>query len=542
MDNNENKKYDISKSNFFGPITESTTAPPPTQNVNTISGQLNLLQSNQSNTNTFQNNNITQSYPSNQNFYQNQMYQNYNLNQYYYPQIYPNQNQNNPQPQQSETFLQKIGSTANNVVGLIKKDDPINSLLIINKNEYDDTLKKASKIIECQSLEKNRLTNNKVKSTVTNPRKISDSILKQSYLIYDVCTPIFNWVVNRRYSDFVWLRECLQTMYPVEFILQLPKKKIGNRRFEDDFIEKRLKGLQNFIDCLLINETLKSAQPLLIFLSCVERGYFEQQMKVFSNNQSVIDIKSINGKLTVADLSTNLYEGSSMYFLNIENYFKAQNDIIKQVNKSLNNFNVNMVEACKNLEEVELGFEKLLMLGNKVKFSEDYIHVFEQYQTFIKNWKNIQIKISATVKNKLKDNFKYVKNNTLSLMELFDKEKEIRKEYETLKNNLNSKKEELWRKMDISKWELNPMEHIDSNMLFRDKFYAFSKMCFQETMNLNNKGELLGYYFYSNYNNFKNTWKNLEDYSVNSLTAFSKEIEPSVTEIINVWSSLANNA
>ena len=95
--------------------------------------------------------------------------------------------------------------------------------------------------------------------------------------------------------------------------------------------------------------------------------------------------------------------------------------------------------------------------------------------------------------------------------------------------------------MDITKWDLNPIEQIDSAMLFRDKFYAFSKMCFQETMNLNNKIDLLGYYFYVNYNKFKEICKNLEDYSVKSLTEFSKEIEPSVTDTINVWSNLANN-
>ena len=96
--------------------------------------------------------------------------------------------------------------------------------------------------------------------------------------------------------------------------------------------------------------------------------------------------------------------------------------------------------------------------------------------------------------------------------------------------------------MDISKFELNPMEQVDTALLFRDKLYAFSKMCFQETMNLNNISDLLGYYYYANYHNFKNVCKNIEDESVKCLTDFYKEIEPTVTDMVNIWSNLASNA
>ena len=557
MENKTQNDYDIAKSNFFNDTTNQTpnfSAPPKQeepprnpqiqnqnpQSQNSISGQLNYLQSNNFASQPTPISNINQ-FSQYQNYYQN----NQNFNQFYPPNQNNINNQfdpNMPPNPQSETLLQKLENTASNVISLIKKEDPIKTLFEIKKNEYDNAIKISAKTINCQILQKNRLNNNNVKTIISNPRKINDSFLKQSYLLYDVSTPIFNWFVNRRYSDFVWLRECLCTLFPVEFIPQLPKKKIGNRRFEEDFIEKRKKGLQFFIDGCLSNETLKTANPLLIFLSCVERGYFEQQMKMFSVKPNVIDIKSIDGKLTIVDISNNLFMGKDVYFGNIQNYFTAQNDVIKQINKNLNNFSVNMVEACKNLDEVENGFEKLVMLGNKVNFSEDYSHVFEQYQIFIKNWKRIQINQSFIIKSKLKDVFKYIKNNTLSLIELFEKEKEINKDYVALRDSLNNKKEDLWKQMDIKKWDLSPVEQIDSALLFRDKFYAFSKMCFQETMNLNNKIDLLGYFFYGNYTKFKEISKNLEDYSVKSLTEFSKEIEPSVTDTINVWSNLANNA
>ena len=55
--------------------------------------------------------------------------------------------------------------------------------------------------------------------------EINNSIFSQSYVLYDVSTPQFNWLVNRRYSDFIWLRDCLHSLFPCDILPLLPKKK-----------------------------------------------------------------------------------------------------------------------------------------------------------------------------------------------------------------------------------------------------------------------------------------------------------------------------
>ena len=477
---------------------------------------------------------------SNSNFYPpsqyqiNNPYQNQNY-QYFYPQ------QQQPQ-QQSQSFLQKVGSSA---MSLIKKEDPINLINDIRPNDFEDVIKSSKKEIQCQIIEKSKLNNIEIKAIISNPRKINDSYVKNSYLLYDVTTPKFNWFVNRRYSDFVWLREALCSLFPTSFLPQLPKKKMGNRRFEEDFIEKRLKGLQFFLDEILKNELLKSADPLITFLSCGERGFFEQQMKIITpkmiNVDSIIGIKSFSGKVVVADLENEFFINNTSYFNNVENFFNLQSDLIQNIKDNLNNYNIHMVEACKHLEEVENGFSKLSQYYSKANLAKDISNVFEQYQIFFKNWKRIHINQTSIIRAKLNEYFKFLKNNGLSLIELIGRQNEVQKDYQKIKEDLLNKKEGYWKKMDITKWEMNPMEQIDSALLFRDKNYAFSKMCFQETMNLNNKGNLLGYYFSNNIINLKNVFERIEKYSIDNLVAFSKEIEPTVTDVINVWSKLASN-
>ena len=578
MENSNEKKYDISKSNFFANIPEKNDneikneineQPPQTiqtplsnmnpqfsQNAISFNNQIN----NNSNINTINNisnNNISYAnsnfFPpqniSSSNFYPpyqiNNQYPNNQMQSLNYQNNInystPIQNQSST-PTPSPSFFQKVSESAMN---LIKKEDPLNLITDINPKFYEEIIEKSKKEIQCQTLQKNDMSDIEIKSIISNPRKVSDSLLKNSYLIYDITTPKLNWFVNRRYSDFVWLREILISLFPTVLIPQLPKKKIGNRRFEEDFVEKRLKGLQNFLDEVLKNEILKTAEPLKTFLSLTERGFFEQQMKVLTPKNILIDsilgIKSFSGKIQVADLETEQLNNSKTYFTSVENFFNTQEEELKNIKYNLNEYNLHMVEVCKHLEQMENGFGRLSQYYSKANLEKDICNVLEQYQIFFKNWKRVQINQTSIIRNKLLEYFKYIKNKGLSLIELLKKQNEIQNEYNKIKDDLINKKESYWKKMDITKWEMNPMAQIDSALLFRDKNYAFSKMCFQETLIVNNKGDLLGYYYRNNVLNIKDVINNITKFSVDNLKGFSKEIEPTVTDVLNVWSNLESS-
>ena len=564
-ENENEKKYDISKSNFFANIPESNisqqkneiktqtmeilnTPDKNTQNIN-ISNINNINNANNitnNNTNNITNSSYQNNYFPPENYYSNYLnnqmnnqYQNQQINYQNSMNYYPAQNIPSPQ---SPSFLQKMSETAMN---LIKKDDPLNLIMDINPKFLDDLITKSKKEIKSPILQKSKISNIEIKSIISNPRKINESLVKNSYLLYDITTPKMNWYVNRRYSDFLWLREILSSMFPTILLPQLPKKKIGNRRFENDFVEKRIKGLQDFLDEILKNEIIKTAEPLISFLSLTERGFFEQQMKLLTpkilNIDNIGSIASFEGKIEVADMEDEQYNNNKNYFNSVETFFNLSAEEIKNIKSNLKEYNINMILASQNLEQVENGFSRLNQFYNKANLAKDICNVFEQYQIFFKNWKRLQINQTEIIRKKLNNYFNYIRNKGNSLVELIKKQNELQSDYNKIKENLLNKKENLWKKMEINKWEMNQMTQIDSVLLFRDKNYAFSKMCFQETMNLNNKGDLLGYYYINNILNIKNVLANIEKYSVDNLVDFSKEIEPTVTDVVNVWSNLASN-
>jgi len=101
--------------------------------------------------------------------------------------------------------------------------------------------------------------------------------------------------VRRRYSDFTLLRNLLCKFHPRYFIPPLPEKKIGGKRFKPNFIEKRMRILQIFMNEITCNETFKTNDALVSFLSMGDHNTFEKKMKELNSksfNQNFEDIKT----------------------------------------------------------------------------------------------------------------------------------------------------------------------------------------------------------------------------------------------------------
>ncbi|KAI9846724.1 MAG: Sorting nexin mvp1 [Thelocarpon superellum] len=77
--------------------------------------------------------------------------------------------------------------------------------------------------------------------------------------------------VVRRYSDFVWLLDCLHKRYPFRQLPLLPPKRVavnGNHLSADaSFIEKRRRGLARFTNALVRHPILNQEQLVTMFLT-----------------------------------------------------------------------------------------------------------------------------------------------------------------------------------------------------------------------------------------------------------------------------------
>ena len=88
---------------------------------------------------------------------------------------------------------------------------------------------------------------------------------------YEVASVRRNSKVIRRYSDFVWLLDCLHKRYPFRQLPLLPPKRVqinGNHIAADSsFIEKRRRGLARFANALVRHPVLREEQLVVMFLT-----------------------------------------------------------------------------------------------------------------------------------------------------------------------------------------------------------------------------------------------------------------------------------
>ncbi|KAK8241936.1 sorting nexin mvp1 [Phyllosticta capitalensis] len=88
---------------------------------------------------------------------------------------------------------------------------------------------------------------------------------------YQVCSAKRDSKVVRRYSDFVWLLDCLHKRYPFRQLPLLPPKRPainGNYIGADaQFVERRRRGLSRFANALVRHPVLSQEQLVIMFLT-----------------------------------------------------------------------------------------------------------------------------------------------------------------------------------------------------------------------------------------------------------------------------------
>ncbi|KAF4775229.1 sorting nexin mvp-1 [Colletotrichum scovillei] len=88
---------------------------------------------------------------------------------------------------------------------------------------------------------------------------------------YEVASVRRGSKVIRRYSDFVWLLDCLHKRYPFRALPLLPPKRVAvnGNHFSNDgaFIEKRRRGLGRFLNALVRHPILSQEQLIIMFLT-----------------------------------------------------------------------------------------------------------------------------------------------------------------------------------------------------------------------------------------------------------------------------------
>ena len=278
----------------------------------------------------------------------------------------------NPQDQMQNLNINNT-INSNNYNDNFQKD--IENISVSNTNPQAQKKPQTIKI-KCKILEKNILNDKEITVIIKNPKPVVTNFLSSNYVEYEVETKQMNWLVKRRYSDFEWLRQVLSKFNPGHLIPPLPSKKIGPRRFELDFIAKRMKFLQKFIDGITESEILKASEPLKAFLSMVDKNQFTAKMKELSSylpSPYVNEYRTFDGEIEIDKPDEGDKE---KYFVNITNYFKIQSQLFDNLKTNFKNLHKSLTNSCYALNDIQRDFQTLHLLNVRVMIKDEITKSF----------------------------------------------------------------------------------------------------------------------------------------------------------------------
>ena len=392
---------------------------------------------------------------------------------------------------------------------------------------------KKEKVIKCRTLEKTVLNNKNIIINIESSKEVSGGLFTKNYISFTVETQPLGWTVQRRYNDFDSLRKLLLKYYPFQLVAPLPNKKFGSKKLGKDYISKTMNVLNDFMNNIIKNESFKASEILISFLSFEDRSQFENKFKELNNqitgNENVDEYKTLDGELTL------LYdEKNESYFNNIHKYLKLQDEVFIKINQNLKKFYKNISLATDNMNEIINNFGILRNINTNVSMKDSIINIYEGLQNFFKGWRIILGKQNNIIKNRIKIFFKYINLSNNVYKEIIEKRKELSNKFKSDNSKLNLKKEKLFAYRDINKYEIDKEINVDNQRIFKDKKYAFSKMCTNETKNLSKMYKILGYGNKMAINELKELIKENSNKYMENFKKFLEEFYPTINELSEI--------
>ena len=479
-----------------------------------------------------------------QNMFQNPLFQNMNIPNMPQGMNFPNMNMlfNNGLMNNNIPNINNINIDPN-LINNLQSMNLNNNINVNNENNYFNAQGEPIDIygitqnetLVCLISDKNQLTNyNNIKIEIALGEKKTGSLFSKSYQTYEISVPLLNLKVIRRYSDFEWLRQTLVSMFTSSVIPPIPKKnKIGGDRFKEEFLEKRTRTLEKFLNLLIQDPNIKSSKILYDFISIEQDNQFNDAKKSYNNYkppQQLKDYQTATGKIDI-----KVDEGTEIYYQNIKDQTELNQELLSKLNKQLKLLNNEMNMVVTRLTEVAKCCEELFNHSVKFEQSDNIKISYYQLNEMFKQWSEALKKQNQIMFMNIREHFKFSKNIFKSMKDLINSADNYKQIYTKAKKNLISKKEELFRKGDTSKWELG--DNKDKiNVL--EKTIALPNMLPTETNNVNNIRLMYGYYLNGVINEFERIEKIMSNSHKENLTENAKKEITIISELFKSISEI----
>lgn len=170
---------------------------------------------------------------------------------------------------------------------------------------------------------------------------MNKGLFSKKYTAYKVTTHPFNWEVDRRFSDFLWLRNTLQRDFPGVYIAPMATKSGSNNKFDPLYIAGRLSLIQEFVSAIIENPEVRSSPALPAFFGGNELDFAkfrkESDKCILLNPNTAIYSSGISKKLFMAK-----------HPVKVENLTTNSGNVECKISKALKEFSLGLKLSLKD--------------------------------------------------------------------------------------------------------------------------------------------------------------------------------------------------
>ena len=325
------------------------------------------------------------------------------------------------------------------------------------------------------------------------PEKVEGGFFSKSYVTYLITTNPLNLKVRRRYSDFDWLRQMLQNLYVWNAIPYTPRKnKFGTDKFGEPFLQKRMRTLEKFLNYALMNPVIKCSKIFYDFISIEKDADFQKKKKEYEKMKpltNIEDFQTPNGKVNV-----QINKKKVIYYENIKDNISINENLLIKLNENLKQLKIQINNLTAKIDEIAQNWNELCENSKKYFDGDDIIKTYELMNKLFSNWSDSLKRHNNIIFIDIREYFKYAKNNFKSMKDLVYYVDSNKNTYTKNERYLINKKEDLFKKGEINRWDLNIQDKNNANNLVQDKSLALTKILPKETNNVINMKKIYGFY------------------------------------------------
>jgi hypothetical protein len=241
-----------------------------------------------------------------------------------------------------------------------------------------------------------------------------------------------------------------------------------------------------------MNPIIKYSQLFYDFISIENEADFNKKKKEYEKMkppQSINENQSLIGRISI-----EVKKEKEIFFENIKDNISFNESLLTKLNENFKLLKTQIENITLKIDEIAQNWNELCKTSTKYFDGDDIIQTYEHMSKLFTNWSDALKRHNNVIHIDIREYFKYVKNNFKSMKDLVSVVETHKNTFTKNEKYLINKKEDLFRRGDLNRWELDPNDKIDQDKLLRDKNAALMKIIPKETNNVINMKKTYGYY------------------------------------------------